>query len=105
MEVHGKYLVTWLTTDSAHAAFGLYEGEGTAGHWLLMGRIEGETRALGLWITVEEVLDAEGQRVELPEANALAATLIRWEWMVGAVLWSSKPASPPVGFKLGDRRP
>ncbi len=102
MELQGKYLVTWLTTDSARAALGLYEGP--EGYWLLMGRIEGETPALGLWITVEEVLDAEGQRIELPEANRAAATLIRWEWMVGAVLWSSRPASP-TGFKLGNRRP
>jgi hypothetical protein len=103
MELHGKYLVTWLTTESARAALGLYEG--IEGHWLLMGRIEGETPALGLWITLEETLDAEGQRIELPEANKDAATLIRWEWMIGAVLWRSRPASHPVGFKLGDRRP
>jgi hypothetical protein len=103
MEVHGKYLVTWLTTDSARAAFGFNEGRRAT--WHLMGRIEGETPGLGLWITVEELLDTEGQRVELPEANKDAATLIRWEWMVGAVLWRSRPASYSVGFKLGERRP
>ena len=53
-----------------------------------MGRVEGETSGVGVWLAIEQIVNPEGKVTPAP---GLYTVLVRWEWIVTAVMTTEKP--------------
>ncbi len=95
MELTGRYLTAAVTNGAARRLFGLPDPPASAdGHWTFSGRVEGETAGVGIWLRTEEVATPEGMVMPAPGPYTL---LVRWEWVIAAVLTADKPpALPPM---------
>jgi hypothetical protein len=91
MDLAGKYLVAGIKDESARLLFDL---PAEASHardrrqWTFVGKVEGETAHIGLWLAIEEVATPDGMMTPL---SGPYTVLIRWEWIVTAVISSDKP--------------
>jgi hypothetical protein len=91
MELPGKYLIATIKDDSARVLFDLPSaGPGRSERpWTFIGRVDGETAGVGLWLALEEIVNPEGMVTSAPGPYTV---LVRWEWIVTAVLTTEKPA-------------
>lgn len=90
MDLTGKYLIATIKDASARLLFEL-PGAGPArseGQWTFVGRVEGETSGIGVWLAMEEIVNPEGMITPAPGPYTV---LVRWEWIVTAVLATEKP--------------
>jgi hypothetical protein len=90
MELTGKYLVATIKDSSARLLFDL-PGAGPArseGQWTFVGRVEGETSGVGVWLAIEEIVNPEGMVTSAPGPYTV---LVRWDWIVTAVMTTEKP--------------
>jgi hypothetical protein len=92
MELAGKYLVATIKDESARLLFDLPStAQGRSERpWTFIGRVEGETAGVGLWLAVEEIVNPEGMVTPAPGPFTV---LTRWEWIVTAVLTTEKPTA------------
>jgi len=90
MELAGKYLTATIKDDSARLLFDLpHAGQARSERqWTFVGRVEGETSGVGVWLAVEEIVNPEGMITPAPGPYTL---LVRWEWIVTAVMTAEKP--------------
>jgi len=90
MDLAGKYLIATIKDASARLLFEL-PGAGPSraeGQWTFVGRVEGETSGVGVWLAMEEIVNPEGMITPAPGPYTV---LVRWEWIVTAVLTAEKP--------------
>jgi hypothetical protein len=90
MNLTGKYLVATIKDSSARLLFDL-PGAGPVrpeGHWTFVGRVEGETSGVGVWLAMEEIVNPEGMITSAPGPYTV---LVRWDWIVTAVMTTEKP--------------
>ena len=90
MDLAGKYLVAAIKDESARLLFDLpAEAPTRAGRqWTFVGKVEGETAGVGLWLSIEEVATPDGM---VTPVSGPYTVLIRWDWIVTAVISSEKP--------------
>jgi hypothetical protein len=91
MDLTGKYLVATIKDSSARLLFDL-PGGGPARsdrQWTFVGRVEGETSGVGVWLAIEEIWNPEGMITSAPGPYTV---LVRWDWIVTAVMTTEKPA-------------
>ena len=90
IDLAGKYLIATIRDTSARLLFDL-PGTGAGrseGHWTFVGRVEGETAGVGVWLAIEDIVNPEGLATRAPGPYT---TLVRWDWIVTAVLTTDKP--------------
>ncbi|MGH7312628.1 MAG: hypothetical protein ACREJV_05605 [Candidatus Rokuibacteriota bacterium] len=64
--------------------------------WTFVGQVEGETPGVGIWIRIAEVTTPDGMVMPAPGPYT---TLIRWDWIVTAMVTAEKPPTvPAIGF-------
>lgn len=103
MDLTGKYLIATIKDASARVLFDL-PGAGPAraeGQWTFVGRVEGETAGVGVWLAIEEIVNPEGMITPAPGPYTV---LVRWEWIVTAVMTTEKPADLRVVRFGGSRK-
>jgi hypothetical protein len=91
MDLAGKYLIATIKDASARLLFDL-PGAGPSrseGQWTFVGRVEGETAGVCVWLAIEDILNPEG--LIITPAPGPYTVLIRWDWIVTAVLTTEKP--------------
>ena len=91
MDLSGKYLVAGIKDESARLLFDLpaEAAQSRAGRqWTFVGKVEGETPHVGVWLSIEEVAMPDGM---ITPVSGPYTVLIRWEWIVTAVVSSDKP--------------
>jgi hypothetical protein len=90
MDLAGKYLMATIKDDSARLLFDLPgAGQGRSeAQWTFAGRVEGETTGIGVWLAIEEIVNPEGMMTLAPGRYTM---LVRWEWIVTAVVTGEKP--------------
>lgn len=101
MELAGKYLIATIKDASARLLFDL-PGSGPArseGQWTFVGRVEGETPGVGVWLVIEEIVNPEGMVTLAPGPYTV---LVRWEWILTAVMTSEKPTDL-TSMRIGSR--
>jgi hypothetical protein len=99
MDLTGKYLLATIKDASARLLFEL-PGAGPSrseGQWTFVGRVEGETAGVGVWLAIEEIVNPEGMITPAPGPYTV---LVRWEWIVTAVITSDKPTDL-TSMKIG----
>lgn len=99
MDLAGKYLIATIKDNSARLLFDL-PGAGTGrseAQWTFAGRVEGESSGIGVWLAIEEIVNPEGMTTPAPGRYTM---LVRWEWIVTAVVASEKPVDLK-SMKLG----
>jgi hypothetical protein len=90
MDLAGKYLRATIKDESARLLFelpGAGQGRSEA-QWTFAGRVEGETSGIGVWLAIEEIVNPEGMTTPAPGRYTM---LVRWEWIVTAVVSGEKP--------------
>lgn len=91
MDLVGKYLVAAIKDESARLLFDL---PAEASHsrvgrqWTFVGKVEGETGNVGVWLSIEEVTTPDGM---MTPVSGPYTVLIRWDWIVTAVISTDKP--------------
>lgn len=98
MDLTGKYLMATIKDASARLLFDLPSAgpSRSEGQWTFVGRVEGETADVGVWLAIEEIVNPEGMITPAPGPYTV---LVRWEWIVTAVLATEKPTDlSSVGF-------
>jgi hypothetical protein len=103
MDLTGKYLIATIKDASARVLFDL-PGAGpprAEGQWTFVGRVEGETAGVGVWLAIEEIVNPEGMITPAPGPYTV---LVRWEWIVTAVMTAEKPADLRVVRFGGPRK-
>jgi|RhiMetdeSRZDD1v2_1073273.scaffolds.fasta_scaffold114236_5 hypothetical protein len=100
MELAGKYLMATIKDNSARLLFDLPgAGQGRSeAQWTFAGRVEGETSGIGVWLAIEEIVNPEGMMTT--PAPGRYTMLVRWDWIVTAVVASEKPVDLK-SMKLG----
>jgi hypothetical protein len=100
MELAGKYLMATIKDNSARLLFDLPgAGQGRSeAQWTFAGRVEGETSGIGVWLAIEEIVNPEGMMTT--PAPGRYTMLVRWDWIVTAVVASEKPVDL-TSMKLG----
>jgi hypothetical protein len=91
MDLTGKYLIATIKDSSARLLFDL-PGAGPSrseGQWTFVGRVEGETAGVGVWLAIEEIGNPEGMITSPPGPYTV---LVRWDWILTAVMTAEKPA-------------
>jgi hypothetical protein len=91
MDLTGKYLIATIKDASARLLFDL-PGAGpgrSEGQWTFVGRVEGETSGVGVWLAIEDIVNPEGLITPAPGPYTV---LVRWEWIVTAVMTTEKLA-------------
>src|SRR5919106_3614350 len=58
------------------------------GQWTFVGRVEGETAGVCVWLAIEDILNPEGMVTSAPGPYTV---LVRWDWIVTAVMTTEKP--------------
>jgi hypothetical protein len=99
MDLAGKYLSATIKDESARLLFDL-PGAGpgrSEAQWTFAGRVEGETAGIGVWLAIEEIVNPEGMTTQAPGRYTI---LVRWEWIVAAVVAGEKPVDLK-SMKLG----
>jgi len=99
MELSGQYLFATIKDASARLLFDL-PGAGpgrSEGQWTFVGRVEGETSGVGVWLAIEEIVNPEGMITAAPGPYTV---LVRWDWIVTAVITTEKPVDL-TPFKVG----
>jgi hypothetical protein len=91
LDLTGKYLIATIKDESARLLFDLPGAARSERQWTFVGRVAGETGGIGVWLTMEEIVNPEGMTTSAPGPYTV---LIRWEWIVTAVLTSEKPIDP-----------
>jgi hypothetical protein len=99
MPVGGRYLVMPLSAAMYYQIVGLQHDEKSQPleslQWVVGGMIQEET-AIGLWVSIDAVLDEKGNAVEV-FSKGEGWRLVRWEWIpAGSALYQTKPAN--IGF-------
>jgi hypothetical protein len=91
MDLTGKYLTATIKDDSARLLFDLPTPAQPRSErqWTFVGRVEGETSGVGVWLAIEEIVNPEGMITPAPGPYTV---LVRWEWIVTAVMTAEKPA-------------
>jgi hypothetical protein len=99
MDLAGKYLSATIKDESARLLFDLPgAGQGRSeAQWTFAGRVEGETSGIGVWLAIEEIVNPEGMTTPAPGHYTM---LVRWEWIVTAVVAGEKPVDLK-SMKLG----
>lgn len=99
MDLAGKYLTATVADQSARLFFDLPASGGPPDkQWTFIGKVEGETPGIGIWLRIEEVTTPDGMVMPAPGPYT---TLIRWQWIITAVVTAEKPTDlPSIG--LGD---
>jgi hypothetical protein len=93
LELAGKYLTAAVSDAGGRIFFGLPASRPVADRqWTFVGQVEGETPGVGIWIRIDEVTTPDGMVMPAPGPYT---TLIRWEWVVTAVLTADKPTGRP----------
>lgn len=104
MELTKKYLTAALTDQAARVFFGLPASSASAGlqdkQWMFVGKVEGETPGVGIWLRIEEVTTPDGMVMPAPGPYT---TLLRWEWIITAVTTDEKPTDV-LGFRPEPKR-
>ena len=98
MDLTGKYLMATIKDASARLLFDLPSAgpSRSEGQWTFVGRVEGDTSDVGVWLAIEEIVNPEGMITPAPGPYTV---LVRWEWIVTAVLATEKPTDlSSVGF-------
>ncbi|OLB96652.1 MAG: hypothetical protein AUH30_12090 [Candidatus Rokubacteria bacterium 13_1_40CM_68_15] len=100
MEVSGKYLGIWVTSDELEEIFGLHPAIG-ATVFLLGGEVVGEMPELGLWVRLDTVSVGGGPLDLFPDlAKERPRRLIRWEYIHAAELFEDRTElERVVGFR------
>ena len=91
MDLTGKYLIATIRDESARLLFdlpGAAAGKSER-QWTFVGRVEGETSGVGIWLAIEGFVNPEGMTTPAPGPYTV---LVRWEWIVTAVMTAEKPA-------------
>ena len=91
IDLAGKYLVAAIKDESARLLFDLpaEASHPRAGRqWTFVGKVEGETANVGLWLSIEEVATPDGM---VTPVSGPYTVLIRWDWIVTAVISGEKP--------------
>jgi hypothetical protein len=89
LDLGGKYLIATIKEESARLFFDLPPVQTRpARQWTFVGKVEGETAGVGVWLTIEEIVNPEGM---VTPASGQHTVLVRWEWIVTAVLSLEKP--------------
>jgi hypothetical protein len=90
MELTGKFITATIRDSSARLLFELPATTGgrAQAQWTFVGRVEGETPGVGVWLAIEEIVNPEGMITPAPGPYTV---LVRWEWIVTAVLTTEKP--------------
>ncbi|HET9482104.1 MAG TPA: hypothetical protein VFP98_10140 [Candidatus Polarisedimenticolia bacterium] len=91
MDLAGKYLIAGIKDVSARVLFDLpAEASESRAHrqWTFVGKVEGETANVGVWLSIEEVATPDGMVTAVSKPYTV---LIRWDWIVTAVVSSEKP--------------
>jgi hypothetical protein len=81
-------------------AFGIVDGGSPDAISIVAGQIEIETPGLGVWVRVESITDPDGHTQKMERKKLRAATLIRWDWMIGAIA-ANKPVPLPPRRSIG----
>lgn len=90
MDLAGRYLIAAIKEESARLFFDLPPVQARPERqWTFVGKVEGETTGVGVWLTIEEIVNPEGM---VTTASGPYTVLVRWEWIVTAVLSAEKPA-------------
>ena len=89
MDLAGKYLIATIKDESARLLFDLPGAARSERQWTFVGRVHGETAGVGVWLAIEEIVNPEGMTTSAPGPYTV---LIRWEWIVTAVLTNEKPS-------------
>jgi hypothetical protein len=90
MDLTGKYLIATIRDASARLLFDL-PGAGpgrSEGQWTFLGKVEGETSGVGVWLAIEEIVNPESLITSAPGPYTV---LVRWDWIVTAVTMTEKP--------------
>jgi hypothetical protein len=101
MELAGKYLIATIKDQSARLLFDLPGAARSDRHWTFVGRVGGETAGVGVWLAIEEIVNPEGMITSAPRPHTV---LIRWEWIVTAVLTTEKPIDPKSVKIVGSQK-
>ena len=91
MDLAGKYLIAGIKDASARVLFDLpAEKSDSRAHrqWTFVGKVEGETPGVGVWLSIEEVATPDGMVTSVSKPYTV---LIRWDWVVTAVISGEKP--------------
>ncbi len=98
MDLKGKYLTVKIHNENARVFFDLpgVSGKGET-QWTFLGRVEGETEGVGIWLTIEEVATPEGMVMPAPGPYT---TLIRWDWIITAMATADKPPGTHVAMPM-----
>jgi hypothetical protein len=89
-----------LKDQSARLLFDLPGAGRSDRHWTFVGRVDGDTAGVGVWLAIEEIVNPEGMITSAPGPYTV---LIRWEWIVTAVLMAEKPIDPKSVKIVGTR--
>jgi hypothetical protein len=91
VDLAGKYLTAAVADQGGRIFFGLPPSKPVADRqWTFVGQVEGETPGVGVWIRISEVTTPDGMVMPAPGPYT---TLIRWDWIVTAMLTTDKPAA------------
>lgn len=102
MDLAGKYLTATVSDQSARRFFDLPGSSGPPDRqWTFVGKVEGETAGVGIWLRIEEVATPDGMIMPAPGPYT---ALIRWESIIAAVVTAEKPSDLSVGLPTKTRR-
>jgi hypothetical protein len=87
MDLTGRYIGIWVTTEEMEAIFG-FEPTSTAAIYMLRGKVIGETDEVGLWIELHAV-SAPPEDLLPDVASEKPRRLIRWEFIHAAEIFDS----------------
>jgi hypothetical protein len=101
VDLTGKYLIATIKDDSARLLFDLPQAgqPRSERQWTFVGRVEGETSGVGVWLSIEGIVNPEGMVTSAPGPYTV---LVRWDWIVTAVMTGEKP-SDLTSVKIGRR--
>ena len=100
MDPQGKYIWIPLTPNELAEVLALGPTEEIADQIGLMGKIVGETTALGLWIQIESCFSSSMRTEIFPQFSEVRPIqLVVWRYINSARLFDERPKTVPIGFR------
>jgi hypothetical protein len=100
MELAGKYLIATIKTR-ALVCCSISQARHGPTALDIRRPSRRETAGVGVWLAIEEIVNPEGMITSAPRPHTV---LIRWEWIVTAVLTTEKPIDPKSVKIVGSQK-
>jgi hypothetical protein len=89
MDVIGRYMGIWVSTEEMEAIFG-FDPVSDASVYMIRGKVIGETDNVGLWLELEGVSAPPDENVFPDIPVQKPRRLIRWEFIHSAELFDKQ---------------